>query len=62
MRGMALRGKLLAAFGVALIALALFVDWAPPSEPSLPETKSFLLFLGATVVMAGVIVGLLREP
>ncbi|MBH0190067.1 MAG: hypothetical protein HP493_14805 [Nitrospira sp.] len=62
MRGMALRGKLLAALGVALIALALFVNWAPPSEPSLPETKSFLLFLGATVIMAGVIVVLLREP
>jgi hypothetical protein len=62
MRGMALRGKLLAALGVLLIALALFVDWPPPSEPSLPETKSFLFFLGATVVMAGVIVGLLREP
>jgi hypothetical protein len=62
MRGMALRGKLLATLGVLLIALALFVDWPPPSEPSLPETKSFLFFLGATVVMAGVIVGLLREP
>jgi hypothetical protein len=62
MRGMALRGRLLAALGVVLIALALFVDWPPPSESSLPESKSFLLFLGATVVMAGVIVGLLREP
>lgn len=62
MRGMVLRGKLLAALGVLLIALALFVDWPSPSESSLPETKSFLLFLGATVVMAGVIVGFLREP
>lgn len=61
MRSMVLRGKLLAALGVVLMALALFVDWPPPSESSLPETKSFLLFLGATVVMAGVIVGLLRE-
>lgn len=61
MGGMVLRGKLLAALGVLLIVLALFVDWPPPSESSLPETKSFLLFLGATVVMAGVIVGFLRE-
>jgi len=62
MRGMVLRGKLLAALGALLITLALFVDWPPPSESSLPETKSFLLFLGATVVMAGVIVGFLRKP
>ncbi len=62
MRDMALRGKLLAALGGLLIALALFVDWPPPIEPSLPETKSFLLFLGVTVVMAGVIVGFLRAP
>ncbi|MDH5252644.1 MAG: hypothetical protein OEW25_04895 [Nitrospira sp.] len=62
MRGMMLRGKLLVALGALLIALALFVEWPPPSESSLPETKSFLLFLGATVGMAGVIVGFLREP
>lgn len=62
MPSMVLRGKLLAALGALFIALALFVDWPPPSESSLPETKSFLFFLGATVVMAGVIVGLLREP
>jgi hypothetical protein len=61
MRGMVLRGKLLVALGALLIALALAVDWPTPSESSLPETKSFLLFLGATVGMAGVIVGFLRE-
>jgi hypothetical protein len=61
MRSMVLRAKLLAALGVVLMVLALFVDWPPASESSLPETKSFLLFLGATVIMAGVIVGLLRE-
>lgn len=61
MRGMALRGKLLVALGALLIALALSVDWPTPSESSLPETKSFLLFLGATVGMAGVVVGFLRE-
>ena len=61
MRGMVLRGNLLVALGALLIALALFIEWPPTNESSLPETKSFLLFLGATVGMAGVIVGFLRE-
>ncbi len=61
MRGMALRWKLLAVLGIVLISLALFVDWPPPSESSLPETRSFLLFLGAIVGMAGLIVGFFRE-
>jgi hypothetical protein len=60
-RGMALRWKVLVALGALLIALAMFVDWPPPSESSLPETKSFLLFLGAIVGMAGLIVGFWRE-
>jgi hypothetical protein len=58
---MALRWKLLVALGAVLIALALFVDWPPPSESGLPETKSFLLFLGALVGMAGLLVGIMRE-
>ncbi|WP_455377140.1 hypothetical protein [Petrachloros mirabilis] len=58
---MALRWKLLAVLGIVLISLALFVDWPPPSESSLPETRSFLLFLGAIVGMAGLIVGFFRE-
>ncbi len=61
MWGMALRWKLLAVLGIVLISLALFVDWPPPSESSLPETRSFLLFLGAIVGMAGLIVGFFRE-
>ena len=58
---MALRWKLLVALGCLLIALALLVDWPPPSDSSLPATRSFLLFLGAVVGAAGLIVGFLRE-
>lgn len=61
MCGMELRWKLLVVLGAALIALAMLVDWPPPSESSLPETRSFLLFLGAIVGMAGLIVGVFRE-
>ena len=60
-RGMALRWKVLVALGALLITLAMFIDWPPPSEPSLPETKSFLLFLGVMVGLAGLIVGFFRE-
>ena len=41
MRGMVLRGKLLAALGVLLIALALFVDW--PKEKLGVGTGPFLI-------------------
>lgn len=58
---MALRWKVLVALGALLIALAIFVDWPPPSESGLPETRSFLLFLGAIVGLAGLIVGFFRE-
>ena len=60
-RGMALRWKVLVALGALLIALAMFIDWPPPGESSLPETKSFLLFLGVIVGLAGLIVGFFRE-
>jgi hypothetical protein len=58
---MALRWKALVALGAVLIAMALFVEWPPPSESIFPETRSFLLFLGAIVGVAGLIVGFLRE-
>lgn len=58
---MELRWKLLVVLGSILIALAFFVDWPPPIDSSLPETKSFLLFLGAVVSAAGLIVGFFRE-
>lgn len=61
MRGVMLRWKLLAVLGIVLISLALFVDWPPPRESSLPDTRSFLLFLGVVVGFAGLIVGFSRE-
>jgi len=58
---MAVRWKLLVVLGAGLIVLALAVDWAPPSEPSLPATRPLLLFLGAVVAVAGLIAGLTHE-
>lgn len=57
---MALRWKLLLCLGIALIALGLSVDWPPKSDPSLPDTKSFFLFLGGVVGVAGLVIGLTR--
>ncbi|WP_455245552.1 hypothetical protein [Petrachloros mirabilis] len=58
---MALRWKLLVVLGAVFITLALSVDWPPPGESGLRETKSFLLFLGVVVGVAGLIVGFFRE-
>jgi hypothetical protein len=58
---MALRWKLLVALGMVLIALGLGVDWPPKTDPSLPETRSFLLFLGGVVGVAGLLFGLKQE-
>jgi hypothetical protein len=49
-----------AAARIRLIALALAID-SPTTEYSLPEAKSFLVFLGAVVGAAGIIMGLSRE-
>lgn len=58
---MALRWKLLLGLGMALIALGLGVDWPPKSDPSLPDTQSFLVLLGGILVMAGMLIGLRQE-
>jgi hypothetical protein len=58
---MALRWKMLVGLGAALIVLACIVDWPPPADASLPHTKPLLLFLGAVVGAAGLIVALTRE-
>jgi len=58
---MALRWKMLVGLGTTLIALGLIVDWPPKADPSLPETKSFLLFLGGVVWVAGLVIGLRQE-
>lgn len=52
---------MLVVLGTALIALGFIVDWPPRTDPSLPETKSFLLFLGGVVGVAGLALGLRQE-
>lgn len=58
---MALRWKMLVGLGATLIALGLMVDWPPKTDPSLPETQSFLLFLGGVIGVAGLVIGLRQE-
>ena len=58
---MALRWKLLAGLGMTLIALGVGVDWPPKADPSLPDTRSFLVFLGGVVGVAGLLLGLRQE-
>lgn len=60
-RQMALRWKVMEGVGAVLIALAVFIDWPPRLDPSLPETSSFLLILGALVGGAGFLAGLKHE-
>lgn len=58
---MALRWKLLVGLGTTLIVLGLEVDWPPKTDPSLPDTRSFFLFLGGVVGVAGLLLGLRQE-
>ena len=54
-RRLSFRWKVLQVVGVALIALAVFIDWPAPSNPGVPQTSSFLLVLGIVVLGAGLI-------
>jgi hypothetical protein len=58
---MALRWKLLIGLGIGLIALGLGINWPPKSDPSLPDTQSFFVFLGGVLGAAGVLIGLRQE-
>jgi hypothetical protein len=58
---MALRWKLLVGIGMVLIALGLGGDWPPKTDPTLPDTRSFLLFLGGVVGVAGLLLGFRQE-
>jgi hypothetical protein len=58
---MALRWKILVALGIGLIAGGLIIDWPSRTDPSIPETRSFLLFLGVVVGIAGVLIGFRQE-
>ena len=58
---MTLRWKILAGLGASLIVLGFIGDWPPKTDPSLPDTQSFFLFLGGVVLTAGLVIGLRRE-
>lgn len=53
LRRISIRWKVLQALGAVLIAMGLFVDWPPPTEPNLPDTSSFLIILGGLLGAAG---------
>ena len=40
---------LLQVLGALLMVLACAVDWAPPDDPTLPQTRSFMLLIGVIV-------------
>jgi len=54
-RRLSLRWKLLQIVGTVLIALSVFFEWQSSADTSLPQTSSFLLVLGALVLLAGLI-------
>lgn len=54
-RRLSFRWKVLQVVGAALIAVAVFIDWPAPFNPSLPQTSSFLLLIGVLVGVAGFI-------
>ncbi|CUQ67727.1 hypothetical protein [Candidatus Nitrospira inopinata] len=55
---MGLRGKILIGLGASLIAWGLTGDWPVESDPTLPETRSFFLFLGGVVGSAGLLIAI----
>ncbi len=54
-RRLSLWWKLLQIVGTVLIALSVFIEWPSSADTSLPQTSSFLLVLGALVLLAGLI-------
>ncbi|MCP9446259.1 MAG: hypothetical protein NNA22_01645 [Nitrospira sp.] len=57
---MGLRWKILIGLGVSLISLGLIGDWPAESDPTLPDTRSFFLFLGGVVGIAGLLIAIRR--
>jgi hypothetical protein len=55
------RWKVMLALGTVLIALGLFVDWPPPTDPNLPNTSSFLVILGGLLGAVGLLTAFRRE-
>ncbi|UVT16325.1 MAG: hypothetical protein H8K04_01800 [Nitrospira sp.] len=60
-RRISIRWKVLQALGAILIALGLFIDWAPPQEATLPDTSSFLIILGGLLGAAGLLAAFRHE-
>ena len=44
---------LLQVLGALLMTLSCAVDWAPPDDPTLPPTRSFMLLIGVIVCVTG---------
>ncbi|MCP9469599.1 MAG: hypothetical protein NNA31_06315 [Nitrospira sp.] len=57
---MRLRGKILIGLGASLIAWGLAGNWPAKSDPTLSDTRSFFLFLGGVVGIAGLLVAIRR--
>ena len=51
--GLTKRCILLQVLGAVLMILACAVDWAPPDDPTLPPTRSFMLLIGVIVCVTG---------
>ena len=47
------RYMLLQVLSAILMVLGCAVDWAPPDDPTLPQTRPFLLLIGVIVCMTG---------
>ena len=52
-RQLARRWKILQVLGIGLMVLAYAVNWTPSDDAAIPETRPFMLFLGATIFVAG---------
>ncbi|MBS0153712.1 MAG: hypothetical protein JSS38_03905 [Nitrospira sp.] len=50
-----LRWKVMLVLSAILIALGLGIEWAPPQDPSLPDTSSFLVILGIFLGVVGLL-------
>jgi hypothetical protein len=59
-RRITIRWKGMLALSIVLIALGLFVEWAPPQETSVPNTSSFLIILGGLLCAIGLLTALRR--
>ncbi|MBD0305334.1 MAG: hypothetical protein ICV76_02135 [Nitrospiraceae bacterium] len=52
---LARRWKILQVLGAVLMVLAYAVNWTPSDDAAIPQTRPFMLFLGVTLFVAGLI-------